>query len=49
MPKSKRTFTIHDARHADGCQTKFKNKDYLSIVCLESIFLGPPFYGGMIF
>jgi len=34
MPKrksAKRTFTIHDARKADGCPTKFKNKDYSGV------------------
>ena len=26
-----RRFTIHDARHANGCATKFKSKDYSGI------------------
>tara|TARA_B100001093_G_scaffold518736_1_gene604709 strand:+ start:1974 stop:2384 length:411 start_codon:yes stop_codon:yes gene_type:complete len=26
--KTKRSFTINDARHAEGCSSKFKNKDY---------------------
>ena len=30
MP-NKRTFTIHDALHSDGCQTKFSNKDYTGV------------------
>lgn len=32
MPKSKeRRFTIHDARKANGCPTKFKSKEYSGI------------------
>lgn len=26
--KEKRSFTINDAKHAEGCKSKFKNKDY---------------------
>lgn len=26
--KMKRSFTIHDAKHVDGCPTKFSRKDY---------------------
>lgn len=28
MSNKNRTFTIVDARHSDGCPTKFSNKDY---------------------
>jgi len=31
MQKNKRTFTIHEATHTDGCQTKFKSKDYTGV------------------
>ena len=30
MP-NKRTFTIYDALHSDGCKTKFSNKDYTGV------------------
>lgn len=36
MPISKRTFTIHDAKHVDGCHTKFKNKDYSGVYVSSS-------------
>ena len=32
----KRTFTIHDARHSDGCATKFANKDYTGVYVSRS-------------
>lgn len=28
---NKRTFTINDAKHTDGCPTKFLNKDYSGV------------------
>jgi hypothetical protein len=28
---NERRFTVHDARHANGCATKFKNKDYSGV------------------
>ena len=36
MQKGKRTFTVHDARHVDGCQTKFKSKDYSGVYVSSS-------------
>ena len=27
----KRTFTVHEAKHVDGCPTKFSNKDYSGV------------------
>jgi hypothetical protein len=32
----KRTFTIHDAMHSDGCQTKFSNKHYTGVYVSSS-------------
>ena len=32
----KRTFTVHDARHSDGCATKFANKDYTGVYVSRS-------------
>lgn len=32
----KRTFTVHDARRSDGCETKFANKDYTGVYVSRS-------------
>ena len=33
---NKRTFTIHSAKHTDGCDTKFANKDYTGVYVSRS-------------
>ena len=39
MAKSKeRRFTVHEARKADGCPTKFKTKDYSGVYESSTFF-----------